>query len=244
MYRIVPFFIALQFLTRIPVSLTCAPSPKQIGQSILYYPMVGLVIGIVLAFLDAILANTNDLLRAAIILTTWIFITGALHLDGLADSADALVGGLGDKEKTLSIMEDPYCGPAAVVTLIAILLIKFSALVSISSTENLACLLTPIIARSTVLLLFLTTPYIQKEGIAQLLATQFSKTATIWVLIFTVAIIILLLNTKAFGLILGTCLVVFLLRNLMMKRLGGMTGDTIGATIVIAEAALLILFTL
>jgi len=244
MHRLNPFFIALQFLTRIPVSFTYTPSPKQIGQSILYYPAVGLVIGIILVFLDAILSNTNDLLRSAIILTTWIFITGALHLDGLADSADALVGGFGDKEKTLSIMKDPYCGPVAVVTLIAILLIKFAALVAIPASENLALLLTPFIARSTVLLLFLTTPYIQKDGIAQLLATQFPKKATIWMLIFIVTIIILLLHTKAFALIAGTCLIVFLLRNLMMKSLGGMTGDTIGATIVTTETTLLILFTL
>ena len=244
MHRIVPFFIALQFLTRIPVSLSSTPSPKQIGQSTLYYPAIGLVIGIILIILDATLSDTNDLLRAAIILTTWIFITGVLHLDGLADSADALVGGFGNKEKTLSIMKDPNCGPVAVVTLIAILLLKFTALVTLSSVESLVLLLTPIIARCTVLLLFLTTPYVQKEGIAQILIAQFPVKASIWVLIFTVAIIILLLKTEAIMLIASTCLVVFLLRSLMMKRLGGMTGDTVGATIVITEATLLILFAL
>lgn len=67
-------------------------------------------------------------MRAALLLVFWVLATGALHLDGLADSADAWVGGLGDRERTLAIMKDPCCGPAAVVALVVVLLVKFAAL--------------------------------------------------------------------------------------------------------------------
>ncbi|MFH4181104.1 adenosylcobinamide-GDP ribazoletransferase, partial [Acinetobacter baumannii] len=58
--------------------------------------------------------------------TLWIWLTGGLHLDGLADTADAWVGGFGDKQRTLQIMKDPSCGPIGVLSLVIICLLKFA----------------------------------------------------------------------------------------------------------------------
>lgn len=105
-----PFLIALQFLTRLPVRIASEPDEKSIAQSLSYYPLVGLIIGALLAGIAWGLSGAPVLLSAALLLVTWVLVTGGLHLDGLADSMDAWVGGLGDRERTLAIMKDPYCG--------------------------------------------------------------------------------------------------------------------------------------
>ena len=122
------FWIALQFLTVLPIELTTMPSAKQNGQAILFYPFVGLLIGLILFGVSLILVKLPILLIASIILVLWIWLTGGLHLDGLADTADAWVGGFGDPERTLKIMKDPSCGPIGVLSLVVVCLLKFAAL--------------------------------------------------------------------------------------------------------------------
>ncbi|HBM07500.1 MAG TPA: adenosylcobinamide-GDP ribazoletransferase, partial [Pseudomonas sp.] len=117
-----PFLIALQFLTCLPVRLRGMPEPQQIGRSLLYYPLVGLLLGGMLCLLGVALGNAAPPLKAALLLAAWVWLTGALHLDGLADSADAWLGGFGDRERTLAIMKDPCSGPVAVAVLVLVLL--------------------------------------------------------------------------------------------------------------------------
>ncbi|MGH8474458.1 MAG: adenosylcobinamide-GDP ribazoletransferase, partial [Methylococcales bacterium] len=112
------FLIALQFLSTLPIHFENPPDHGVTGPSLPYYPLVGLVIGILLAVLARAGNGMPDNLHAAIVLAIWVILTGGLHLDGLADSADAWIGGLGDRQKTLDIMKDPCCGPSAVVTLV------------------------------------------------------------------------------------------------------------------------------
>lgn len=102
-----PFWIALQFLSSLPVRLPGMPAAEQMGRSLLFYPVVGLLFGVLLWAFDSLLAASPLLLHAALLLTLWVLLSGALHLDGLADSADAWLGGFGDRERTLTIMKDP-----------------------------------------------------------------------------------------------------------------------------------------
>ena len=118
--RLRPFLVALQFLTRLPIHLPETPDECEIGQSLLYYPLVGLLLGLILAALAWAIWDSSSMLHAAL-LAAWVLMTGALHLDGFADSADAWVGGQGSCERTLAIMKDPYCGPAGAVALILLL---------------------------------------------------------------------------------------------------------------------------
>jgi adenosylcobinamide-GDP ribazoletransferase len=235
-----PFLIALQFLTRLPVRLPVTPDAHLVGRSLLYYPLVGLVLGLVLAALNWTLGNAPGLLRAALLLAAWVLLTGALHLDGLADSADAWVGGLGDRERTLAIMKDPCCGPVAVVTLIVVLLIKFAALHNLSSSDWMTLLLAPTIARSTIPLLFLTTPYVRPGGLGSALAAHLPRTASMAVIVATAVIVLLATGMKGFWLLLATAGAFLLLRALMIRRLGGTTGDTAGALVEVTEVTVLL----
>jgi adenosylcobinamide-GDP ribazoletransferase len=178
-----PWWIALQFLTRLPVTLAGMPTPEQNGRSLLFYPLVGLLIGLLLYGAQLLLGDTAVLLQAALVLTLWVGISGGLHLDGLADSADAWVGGLGDKQRTLEIMKDPRSGPIAVVVLVLLLLLKFSALVTLlESGAGLWLLLVPWLARALLPLLFLSTPYVRAGGLGQALASHLPRRQLPWVL--------------------------------------------------------------
>ena len=105
-----PFLVALQFLTRIPTPDINKITDKEIGMSQYYYPVIGLIIGLVLTGSSSLISLSTGV-EAALLLAIWVVITGALHIDGLADCADAWIGGYGDKEKTLSIMKDPTKRP-------------------------------------------------------------------------------------------------------------------------------------
>lgn len=233
-----PLLIALQFLTRLPVPLRDNPSESETGRSLLYYPLVGLLIGLLLAATAWALADAPALLRAALVLAAWVLLTGALHLDGLADSADAWVGGHGNRARTLRIMKDPACGPMGVVALVMVLLVKFAALVRIASIgEWTTLILIPVLGRAALPLLFFTTPYVRAGGLGAILAKYQRRRAGALVVILTVTAVLLSPGTTGLWLLLAGTGVFLALRTLMIQRLGGTTGDTAGALVELIEAA-------
>lgn len=244
------FIIALQLLTRIPVPVIKTGTNDDIssGLSVLFYPLVGLVIGAVLVLISWLLSylalSSPGLIEAGILLTTWVLITGALHLDGLADSADAWLGGYGDKVRTLEIMKDPYCGPSAVVVLILILLLKFTAII-VADWEVL--LLAPVIGRTAAMLLLATTPYARQGGMGESAASQLSKTA-VWMVSAVVFMLSIILFSNDYLLNISGMLIIFiigyLLRRMMLQRIDGTTGDTAGALVELIETSTLLVFIL
>jgi adenosylcobinamide-GDP ribazoletransferase len=232
-----PLWIALQFLSSLRVSLPGMPAPREVGRSLLCYPLVGLLFGLLLWLASYLLQGTPASLHAALLLTLWVLLSGALHLDGLADSADAWLGGFGDRERTLLIMKDPRSGPIAVVTLVLVLLLKFCALwVLVEQGIGAQLLLAPLIGRAAMLGLFLSTPYVRQGGLGQALAEHLPRHAAGWVL----------LGCVLFCLVLGGWIVVLALavfawlRHLMCRRLGGTTGDTAGAMLELLELAVVL----
>lgn len=241
-------FIAMGLLTRIPVPkifhIDKNDDKKLYGYSVIFYPFVGLIIGSLLSalyfFLSYLSLTENGLLEAGLILTFWVLITGALHLDGLADSADAWLGGYGNKTRTLEIMKDPYSGPAAVVILVLVLLLKFSVIIEINWQ---ILLLAPVLGRTAAMVLLASTPYMRKKGMGELAAHHLSIK---WVSLMTVMVFIstvLLLGVNSLFLI-PLFIVGYLLRKMMLSRIGGVTGDTTGALIEVIELASIVFFIL
>lgn len=235
-----PLLIALQFLTRLPIRLPGMPAPEQLGRSLLWYPLVGLLLGGVLLAAAWLMSGVFVPLAAALLLALWVLASGGLHLDGLADSADAWVGGLGDRERALAIMKDPCCGPIAVVTLLALLLLKFAALWALLAAGHWpALLLAPLLGRSALLLLFLGTPYVRQGGLGSAMALHLPTRAG-WRVLLAVGLAGLLAGWSGV-LALGTALGVFALcRRALLRRLGGTTGDTAGAILELVECAVLV----
>ncbi len=237
------FLIALQFLTRLPVRLRNTPSESELSRSLLFYPLVGLLIGALLALLAIALSlgRIPDMLAAAWVLAVWTLLTGGLHLDGLADSADAWIGGQGDRERTLTIMKDPRCGPMAVTTLVVILLLKFAALAALSAGgAGWPVLLAPVLGRTALPLLFLTTPYVRPGGLGSAMSAHLPRKATVAIVVLTCVAVL-----AGFGwagcLAIATALAMFLLlRRMMLATIGGLTGDTAGALVEIVETGVLV----
>jgi adenosylcobinamide-GDP ribazoletransferase len=236
-----PFWIALQFLSSLPIRLPGMPAPQELGRSLLFYPLVGVVFGSLLMALDLLFSGTPQLLHAALVLGGWVLLSGGLHLDGLADSADAWLGGFGDRERTLTIMKDPRSGPIAVVTLVIVLLLKFTAIVAlIDAHHSVGLLLAPVIGRAAMLGLFLDTPYVRAGGLGQALADHLPRRLGVQVLGVTTVACVLIAGWAGLWAVLSATAGFLWLRQLMIKRLGGSTGDTAGAMLELLEVLVLV----
>ncbi|MDH4874525.1 adenosylcobinamide-GDP ribazoletransferase [Pseudomonas sp. BN515] len=235
-----PLLIALQFLTRLPVRLPGMPEPRQIGRSLLWYPLVGVLIGALLLAGAWLLDGRPVLLSSALLLALWVGLSGGLHLDGLADTADAWVGGYGDRERTLTIMKDPRSGPIAVVVLVVVLLLKFAALAALlQKGQWLPLMLAPWLARGMLPLLFLTTPYVRPGGLGQALAEHLPRRELpLW--LGGQAVVMLLFGWVAWIALVMALVVFAWLRGRFVQRLGGTTGDTAGAMVEIVEVGVLV----
>jgi len=236
-----PLWIALQFLSSLPIRLPGMPAPEQLGRSLLFYPLVGLLFGVILWAPNIALAGAPLLLHAALLLTVWVLLSGALHLDGLADSADAWLGGFGDRERTLTIMKDPRSGPIAVVTLVLVMLLKFAALLAlIEQQQGIALIIVPLIGRAALLGLFLTTTYVRAGGLGQALADHLPRKTGWQVLAVSAAVCVVIAGFNAVVALLLAVVVFIWLRHLMVRRLGGTTGDTAGALLELLEMSVLV----
>ncbi|WP_440091913.1 adenosylcobinamide-GDP ribazoletransferase [Pseudomonas syringae] len=236
-----PFWIALQFLGSLPIRLPGMPRPEELGRSLLFYPLVGVVFGTLLLGFNALLNGAPLMLHAALLLSAWVLLSGGLHLDGLADSADAWLGGFGDRERTLNIMKDPRSGPIAVVTLVMVLLLKFAAIVALIETHNsIGLLLAPLIGRSAMLALFLGTPYVRSGGLGQALADHLPRSLGRKVLLVSAVACVVLAGGSGVAALLVCAVCFYGLRHMMMRRLGGSTGDTAGALLELLELAVLL----
>jgi adenosylcobinamide-GDP ribazoletransferase len=236
-----PFWVALQFLTRLPAPQQDDFSPELMGRSVLFYPLVGLVVGLCLVLVAWLTNAVDSNISAALVLATWVAITGALHIDGLADTADAWVGGHESRERTLEIMKDPYCGPMAVAAVVVILLIKFAAISVLLEKGQWAVLfIAPVIGRAAIIALFRWTSYVREQGLGALPYNYLPHSKVPLVLMSCAVFALLVLGWDAVTALIVIAAVFYLLRAKMMQRLGGTTGDTAGAMIEILEVVFLL----
>jgi len=230
------FRVALVFLSTLPVRYPDNASASQRRDSLFWYPLAGALIGLGMWFMGLLLP-AGSVVSPGLILVLWIVLTGALHLDGLADCADAWVGGLGSPQRTLRIMKDPAAGVMAVVTLIVVIGLKFLAIAELMGSGNIAFLIViPALARLAPMLLFVTTRYVRDKGIGSALQIGVGQRPRVWVIsALTVVTAVLFLGWQALWLILVGGAIMIAVRRLAMRRLGGFTGDVAGAAIELVE---------
>ena len=235
-----PFALALQFLTRLPVRLRREPTAQERADSLLWYPLVGLLLGALLLTANVLLGGVDAVLRAAILVAVWVWLSGGLHLDGLADTADAWVGGYADRERTLAIMKDPACGPIGVIVLLLCLLLKYAALLLLLQHQFwLLLLIAPWLGRCLLPLLLLTTPYVRVGGLGESLTRDMPRHKLKAVLLLNAALLLLCGGAGALSLVIALLLLLYG-RFLLLQRLGGTTGDTAGALLELVECAVLV----
>jgi adenosylcobinamide-GDP ribazoletransferase len=230
--------IALQFLTRVPVSASHA-DPEDVRRAALFFPLVGIGIGAALWALHALLGLfVPALLERTLLLVAGIALTGALHLDGVCDCADGLLGGR-DREDALRIMQDPRAGAFGVTALVALLLTKWSALVSLGSLEVGPALLVAAALGRAAMLGALLVPAARTSGLAHHFGGVSRRAAGGALVLICATLPFLLGGAGIVGALVGLGLGGALLA-VAWRRLGGVTGDVCGAVGELAETGFLI----
>lgn len=231
------FWLALQFMSRLPTPQFATVTSKEMGQSIAYFPVVGLIIGAVLVASAQLYWWLPTELVAGLVLAMWAWITGGLHLDGLADTADGWLGGVGDHSRALEIMKDSRIGTGGGVALVVLLLLKWEALSYLIAAELwLWLLITPLIARVGSIALMPFTQYVSLQGLAEEMVLNLNRP----ILFSWLGLTLLALLWLAWPLAIGLIGVWLWMRWLMIRITGGMTGDTAGAMTEVMEVAVMI----
>lgn len=235
------YFIAFQFLTIIPLPFSVRCDEKVLGRSMTAFPLVGLTLGGLLAGADFILGQlfprqVSDLLL--IVLLTAV--TGALHLDGLADVCDGLAA-RGGRERFLAVMKDPHTGAVGVVALVLALLLKYVTLLAIPlGIKREALILFPAIARFSQVLMAAGSQRAREDGLGALFAGG-AGAVQFWsagLLVLVAAL--LLMGVKGICCVLAALLLTWGGRRWAHRRLGGVTGDVIGCFSELNELACLL----
>jgi adenosylcobinamide-GDP ribazoletransferase len=237
------FLRALQFLTIIRVSKDLEMTEKQLASSMAYFPLVGLVVGLILAGVwyvaDMVLPSS---VADVMVIITLVVVAGSLHLDGLADTVDGLAGGK-DRERILAIMRDSQIGSFAVVALILVLLLKVVALIEVPADMKYRTLLvTPVVGRWSTVQLASCFRYARSgPGVAQAF-TQFAGKKEFLVSSLITAVVVIGLFLWYGVLIVAIIGGFTMLFGLFFKRrIGGVTGDIMGAACELVEVLALLL---
>lgn len=241
------FLAALKFLTIIPLPQKREATAEEIGSSIVYFPVVGAIIGLILAGLNWVLGL---LLPSAIVggllIVAMVVISGAIHLDGFADTCDGIAGHK-PVEDRLNVMRDSRVGAFAVIGVFLLLLVKYVSLSSVPDDLLFAILiLMPVISRWAMVYAICAYPYARTEGLGKVFKQQANWGLFIVATIVTLAIVIgltLISNAVYLGatIILGIWIMVVVMAAYFKRKFGGLTGDTYGAINEVAEVCVLII---
>lgn len=202
-----PFFIALQFLTRLKIVNQTEWSVEDFGKSVVAFPYVGLIIGLILALLYGILSPFIPLVPLMLILViTEFLITGGLHADGLMDTSDGLFSGR-ERDRKLEIMKDSRIGSFGVVAFVFVTLLKWQLLTAIPTAEfiPMALIMMPLMSRWSLVLSIRSYPYAREQGMGAAFANLAPKHVITYNTLstFFMPIVILLIGVILYTLLYG-----------------------------------------
>lgn len=236
------FLLAIQFLTILPL-WTKKFSQAKLAGALIYFPVVGLFLGVVLAGLNVCLSALGIFSLAVniILVIVLVVLTRGIHLDGLADTADAFLSAKGKKEM-LEIMRDPHIGVMGVLSLISIMLLKIGLLSSVGTAVKPGVLmLMCILGRWSAVLSIYLFPYARQEGKAKL----FIEGMTLKIFIISSIMVIICaytaLNIAGLVVLLIISGCTYIIGRLICKKIDGVTGDTLGAVIELSEVITLLI---
>ncbi len=241
------FLAQVMFLTRIPVPSRIEFSEDDLVKGVIFAPLAGILIGLLPAAAYYLLSGAGLIpLAAASAVVLNILLTGGLHLDGLADTADGFFS-YRNKERILEIMKDSRIGTNGALALVIILLMKFSIILSLIPEHAVIFLvITPAAARMTIAWSAGLSPYARNEsGMGKAMV---EKTGIKEILFSIIITAVLVAAVFRFSLIMLPAAVVisaagfaFIFSRYSLKKIGGMTGDVIGAVIELTEVVILAL---
>lgn len=236
------FGAAARFLTCLPVPGGLATA-DDLAAALRYFPLVGLGLGAMAAMLDAALgALLARPLVDFLLLAALVVASGALHLDGLIDTADGLFGP-GTAEERLARMRESWAGPRGAAAALAFLLVEYAALRGLDGPpRRTALVLAPLLGRWANMYSYTAFPYVRPgPGISRALKQGATPVAAVAVTLLTLAVALLLARPAGPLLLAVAWGIAELIGRLGRRRLGGMSGDLYGAVEQLAEAAVFVL---
>lgn len=239
------FLAAVRFLTIIPIQWNTEHDGDYFRKSMLFFPLVGLLIGALGYSLTLFsLWIFPQPVVACIVVCYLAFISGGLHLDGLSDSGDGLLSSR-PRDRSMEIMKDSRVGAMGVIVTILVLLAKFAALISIDEQLlAVTVLFMPLTGRVVILCTMAALPYARKEGgIGSLFYSDSIKRLAFFSLLVLIGFLLLLTPGKLFTVLLGVLFVFVVFNRWCKSKIGGATGDTLGANCELAEMTVAIAFT-
>ncbi|NOU87636.1 adenosylcobinamide-GDP ribazoletransferase [Paenibacillus sp. LMG 31460] len=256
---------AFQFLTRLPIPVQIDYTDRVFQRSVIFYPLAGFVIGLLLLLAGEGLSLILPAMPAAVLLLGfWVVLTGGLHLDGLMDTADGILSHR-PREQMLEIMKDSRVGAMGVIVCVLHLLLKFSLLYTLLGTGGIGggyflLAIVPIWSRWFMVAAIHGWPYARRDsGLG-----SFFRGVTIWhvtlsglVALFTTTLFIEIFSmwqagssvslfsftnglTITFSFATSTILTGWIVATYISRKLGGLTGDTYGALNELLETLLLL----
>lgn len=239
------FLAALQFLTRIRLAKEAEWSAQRFGKSVVFFPLVGMVIGMVLLMINHIFGYYLSARMVAILLViTGFIVTGGLHADGLMDTADGFLSGR-SRERMLEIMKDSRVGSGGVMVFVLLVAAKWAVLEDIPvNMLPMALFTAPLVARLVLVMAVTTFPYARREGIGKLFSEYTGPRDFVFATGLSIILLLPLmiyhprvLASFAVSMVFGV-----LFCRYTSSKLGGLTGDVYGAATELTELVALLVF--
>ena len=231
---------ALQFITILPLGKTESFDPPKM---IPYFPLVGILLGLMLALFDSIVLRLWPPPVAALLdVMLLAVLTAAFHIDGLGDTADGLLGPR-SRDKALEIMKDSRIGTMGLVAILFGLALKWGGLANLNAHRSILLIIIPAYARAAILFGMWYLPYGRHDGTGKPFFSEKISLKHFWGLIFPIGLS-LILGLKAIWLNLAFVIIIAMILLFYKKRMGCITGDMLGAMVEITEAGLFLIISL
>lgn len=256
------FILFLSFMTRFPVP-NVEYDEQKLGKSMKFFPIVGIFIGLILIFIKFIfMLKISDIYIISIFIILFeVILTGGIHLDGLADTFDGIFS-YRSKQKILEIMKDSRLGTNGGISLILYFLLKFSIMLCLFSSFNISelnisflIMTYPVIARLCSVVSCISAPYARPSGMGKTFIenTKFRDFIISFFITLAYSLLLMFFNISSTAIfyknfiihifvILIMILSSYLFSKLVQRKIGGITGDTLGALLEFSEIFYLFIY--
>lgn len=236
------FLLMIQFLTKIPVKFNLPCEMDDFKRGSVFLPIVGLIIGsIQFGAYKALITILPLNVTIILIITFGIVITGGFHLDGLGDTCDGFFA-FKENKKTIDIMKDSRIGTYSCISLIIDILLKYTLFYFIVPKFSIAIIASPMISRFCTVFITNIGKTAKSTGSGNLFISNVGKLQVFIAFIITVVILSLMMNPKYVLALIFSCMILTFIFNLFCDiKIGGLTGDTLGASNELNEIFSLIL---
>lgn len=236
------FVTALQFLTIFTVSKRQI-SEADLARSLVYFPLVGFFLGVLLVYSDLAMEWVfPHTIANAWLLILSVILTRALHVDGLADTLDGFMGG-SDRESRLRIMKDSRLGTAGALGIVFSLFLKYLSLNNLFGDEKTAALLTaPVLGRWSQTIMVFRSDYVRQAGMARAFVGHLRLGGLAAASILALGLSAFVSEARAIFIVPAVAALTYISRMFVVRKIGGVTGDTIGAVSELTEVLVFLLF--